>query len=116
MPLWGRYWVPFIHDAEVKENGETIVSEGKGEPLLIEGKLTDTKGNQYQMPPSISGIVTRMDFMIQYEDREKADLREELSKLEKMDHLLLKPQSLYHILFQVMVQSVNFEKNQPSPL
>ena len=43
MPLWGRYWVPFIHDAEVKENGETIVSEGKGEPLLIEGKLTDTK-------------------------------------------------------------------------
>ncbi|CAK9439593.1 uncharacterized protein LODBEIA_P36930 [Lodderomyces beijingensis] len=37
---------PFhTHDAEVKEQGGSICSDGKGEPLLIEGLLTDPEGN-----------------------------------------------------------------------
>lgn len=68
---------PFhTHDAEVKENGETIVSEGKGEPLLIEGKLTDTKGNSISDATIDLWHCDKDGFYdTQYEDREKADLR-----------------------------------------
>lgn len=37
---------PFhTHDAEEHVQGDSICSEGKGEPLLIEGRLTDLQGN-----------------------------------------------------------------------
>lgn len=37
---------PFhTHDAEEHEQGDQICSEGKGEPLLITGKITDLEGN-----------------------------------------------------------------------
>lgn len=68
---------PFhTHDAVEHEHGTSICSEGRGEPLLIEGLLTDPEGNP------ISGA--KIDlwecdenglYDTQYEDRDGADLR-----------------------------------------
>ncbi|KAK6464689.1 Intradiol ring-cleavage dioxygenase [Scheffersomyces coipomensis] len=68
---------PFhTHDAEEHEHGTSISSEGKGEPLLIEGLITDTNGNPL--------ADTKIDlwhcdengfYDTQYADRDGADMR-----------------------------------------
>ncbi|KAI5956238.1 hypothetical protein KGF54_000713 [Candida jiufengensis] len=68
---------PFhTHDAEEKEQGDSICSDGKGEPLLIEGKLTDPEGNP------IAGATVDIwhcdadgFYDTQYENRDGPDMR-----------------------------------------
>lgn len=68
---------PFhTHDAVEHTNGTSICSEGKGEPLLIEGLLTDTEGKP------IGGAKVDLwecdengFYDTQYPDREEADMR-----------------------------------------
>lgn len=68
---------PFhTHDATEHEHGTSICSEGKGEPLLIEGLLTDPNGNP------ISGAKVDLWecdenglYDTQYEGRDGADMR-----------------------------------------
>lgn len=68
---------PFhTHDAEEKEQGDSIVSEGKGEPLLIEGKLTDTNGDPIANATIDLWHCDKDGFYdTQYENRDHADLR-----------------------------------------
>lgn len=68
---------PFhTHDAEEKHEGESICSDGKGEPLVIEGLLTDTEGN-----PLANGSIDIWHcdsnglYDTQYENRENPDMR-----------------------------------------
>lgn len=68
---------PFhTHDAVFHEAGSSICSEGKGEPLLIEGKLTDPEGN-----PIAGATIDLWEcdenglYDTQYPDREEADMR-----------------------------------------
>ncbi|KAI3403473.1 hypothetical protein KGF56_003757 [Candida oxycetoniae] len=68
---------PFhTHDAEEKHQGDSICSEGKGEPLLIEGTLTDSTGK----PLADASIdLWHCDanglYDTQYEHREDPDMR-----------------------------------------
>lgn len=68
---------PFhTHDAVEHEQGTLICSEGKGEPLLIEGKLTDLEGQ-----PIAGAKIDLWEcdengfYDTQYPDREEADMR-----------------------------------------
>lgn len=68
---------PFhTHDAVEHVHGESICSEGKGEPLLIEGTLTDTEGR-----PIAGAKIDLWEcdengmYDTQYPDREEADMR-----------------------------------------
>lgn len=68
---------PFhTHDAAEFENGETICSDGKGEPLLIEGKLTDIHGK-----PVAGATIDLWEcdedglYDTQYADRDGPDMR-----------------------------------------
>lgn len=68
---------PFhTHDAEDKQEGDSICSKDLGEPLLIEGILTDTKGNPI---PDAKIDLWHCDanglYDTQYEDREHPDMR-----------------------------------------
>ncbi|KAK6454409.1 6-chlorohydroxyquinol-1,2-dioxygenase [Scheffersomyces xylosifermentans] len=68
---------PFhTHDAQDHENGTSICSEDKGEPLLIEGRLTDTQGNPIE-GATIDLWHCDKDglYDTQYADREEADMR-----------------------------------------
>ncbi|KAI5965314.1 uncharacterized protein KGF55_001535 [Candida pseudojiufengensis] len=68
---------PFhTHDAETVEQGDSICSEGKGEPLLIEGLLTDPNGQ-----PIEDGTIDIWHcdengfYDTQYSNREHPDMR-----------------------------------------
>ncbi|EGW32969.1 6-chlorohydroxyquinol-1,2-dioxygenase [Spathaspora passalidarum NRRL Y-27907] len=68
---------PFhTHDAEVKQQGESISSSGKGEPVVITGFLTDTDGNPI---PDATIDLWHCDahgkYDTQYSDRTHPDMR-----------------------------------------
>lgn len=68
---------PFhTHDAVEHEQESSICSPGKGEPLLIEGLLTDTEGNPIEGAKIDLWECDENGFYdTQYEDREGADMR-----------------------------------------
>lgn len=68
---------PFhTHDAVEHEHDTSICSEGKGEPLLIEGKLTDPDGNPIEGAKIDLWECDENGFYdTQYADREGADMR-----------------------------------------
>nr|BAX03571.1 hypothetical protein [Debaryomyces hansenii] len=68
---------PFhTHDAVFHEDGTSICSDGRGEPMLIEGLLTDTKGNPISNAKIDLWECDENGFYdTQYSDRDGADMR-----------------------------------------